>query len=132
MEYLVGLGAEVNAKSDSGWTPLHGAAHGDSLSVAEYLVGLGAAVNAKTDNGSTPLHTAAHRDSLSVAEYLVERGADVNEDERQQHTDNPDFDDSGRPDTHQARLLRRTRGFKERGWSGTEHPLAAASAIAGA
>ena len=76
-EYLVGQGADVNAKNSNGGTPLYEAASWDSLSVVEYLVGQGADVNAKTDSGYTVLHSVA-RGSLSVVEYLVERGADVN------------------------------------------------------
>ena len=78
VEYLVGQGADVNAKWIGGWTVLHTAAFGDSLSVVEYLVGQGLDVNAKNNYGWTVLHAAARYSSLSVVEYLVGQGADVN------------------------------------------------------
>ena len=77
-EYLVGRGADINAKTKRGSTPFHFAAWNDALKVAEYLVGRGADINAKNNYGSTPLHTAAWSDALKVAEYLVGRGADIN------------------------------------------------------
>ena len=77
-EYLVGRGADINAKNNYGSTPLHYAAWKDALKVAEYLVGRGADINATSDDGETPLQIAAWSDALKVAEYLVGRGADIN------------------------------------------------------
>ena len=70
-EYLVGRGADINAKSNDGSTPFHLAARNDALKVAEYLLGRGADINAKNNWDWTPLYDAAWKDNLKVAEYLV-------------------------------------------------------------
>ena len=60
-------GADVNAKDESGWTPLHWAAGTVTVTVsgsagkeiAELLIANGADVNATSNVGITPLHEAA-------------------------------------------------------------------------
>ena len=76
-EFLVGKGAEVDAKDILGETPLHWAAFHGKLDVAEFLVDKGAEVDAKADNGQTPLHEAARDGDLYKAEFLVGKGAEV-------------------------------------------------------
>ncbi|MGL5254295.1 MAG: ankyrin repeat domain-containing protein, partial [Brevinema sp.] len=78
VEYLVGKGADVNAKNQNGDTPLHEAASRGYKEIVEYLVGKGADVNAKNDYGRTPLHGAAINGQKEIVEYLVGKGADVN------------------------------------------------------
>ena len=51
-------GANVNAKNDSGDTPLHWAGFNESAAVIEALLETGADVNAKSDDGNTPLDWA--------------------------------------------------------------------------
>ena len=68
-------GADVNAKDENGWTPLHHAATWDSKEIVELLIAKGADVNAKNDDESTPLHYA---ETKEVAELLIAKGADVN------------------------------------------------------
>jgi len=48
----------VNAKTKTGWTPLHNAATQDDKEIAELLIAKGADVNAKDDDGETPLDQA--------------------------------------------------------------------------
>ena len=48
-------GADVNAKANDGWTPLHWAAWKSHKEIAELLLANGADVNAKNDVGDTPL-----------------------------------------------------------------------------
>ena len=48
-------GADVNAKANDGWTPLHWAAWKSHKEIAELLIANGADVNAKNDVGDTPL-----------------------------------------------------------------------------
>ena len=51
---LIAKGAEVNAKTESGWTPLHWAARNSAAEVAKLLIAKGAEVNAKSEGGRTP------------------------------------------------------------------------------
>ncbi|TNN45425.1 Ankyrin repeat domain-containing protein 53 [Liparis tanakae] len=70
LAYLVELGADVNATSDTGTTPLHLAASEGLLDCAETLVRAGADVWAQDSVGHTPLdlaHIWCHR---KMARYL--------------------------------------------------------------
>ena len=71
-------GADVNAKTDTGWIPLHRAAYWGHKEVAELLVSEGADVNTKNINGWTPLHYAAVVDHKEIVGFLITKGADVN------------------------------------------------------
>jgi len=75
---LLESGADVNAKSNSGSTPLHEACEDGHLELANMLVENGADIRAKKNDGSTPLHSACEDGHLEVAMWLVENGADVN------------------------------------------------------
>tara|TARA_B110000438_G_scaffold166529_1_gene159284 strand:- start:326 stop:799 length:474 start_codon:yes stop_codon:yes gene_type:complete len=69
-------GADVNAKNERRWTPLHIAA---TKEIAELLIAAGADVNATEDwDGETPLHFAAENGHKEIAELLIDNGADVN------------------------------------------------------
>jgi len=81
---LISMGANVNAKEQSGLSPLHLAVTYGNVKVAEILISNGANVNAKEDNGFTPLHiaavaknTAAGR-NIEIAKILISNKADVN------------------------------------------------------
>jgi len=77
-ELLIARGADVNAKSEDGWTPLHSAAGGQK-EIAEFLIENGADVNARRNaNWQTPLHQAALWGSKEIAALLIAKGADVN------------------------------------------------------
>jgi len=67
--------ADVNAKDEFGYTPLHHAAWNAHTEIAGLLITTDADVNAKGDKGSTPLHGAANKE---VVELLIANGADVN------------------------------------------------------
>ena len=62
VEYVKSLilqGADVNTRSERGWTPLHtAAAYKSNVEVLEYLLANGADVNATNDFGETPLNLA--------------------------------------------------------------------------
>lgn len=79
-EVLLDAGADVNALSRTGRTPLHeAAAYASDPAVIEFLVEAGADVNAHDANGYTPLHSAAWfnpRPEITAA--LIAAGADVN------------------------------------------------------
>ena len=69
---LIVHGAKIDAKTVTGWTPLHSATWGNSLSAAELLIGQGADIRAKTENGWTPLDTAIEAEAAE-AEALLRR-----------------------------------------------------------
>ncbi|MDP6679983.1 MAG: ankyrin repeat domain-containing protein, partial [Verrucomicrobiota bacterium] len=71
-------GADVNAKTESGWTPLHEAARSARKEIGELLIAKGAEVNAQGQYMATPLHYAAGEGHKEVVELLIAKGADVN------------------------------------------------------
>jgi hypothetical protein len=75
---LLDEGADVNARTESGYTPLHWAAKFGYTEAASLLLERGADVNARKEDGSTPLSFAAMEGQTETAELLIERGADVN------------------------------------------------------
>ena len=72
---LLEHGADVNARTKLGLTPLHLAlANVESYSLCQLLVKHGADVNAKTDQGLTPVTYARLFNDEVVAEYLRKKG----------------------------------------------------------
>jgi len=74
VRYLVSKGADVNAKTSYGYTPLHFAGH--DIEIVKFLVSKGANIRAKSDGGSTVLHHACAGD-VEAVKFLVSKGADV-------------------------------------------------------
>ena len=77
-EILLAHGADVNAKSDSGYTPLHGAARDAAFERVKVLLEHGADVNAKNSYGSTPLdlaHVKVWWHRRATVKVLLEYGA---------------------------------------------------------
>jgi ankyrin repeat protein len=56
---LLAGGADVNARQQGGWTPLHGAAQQGDTALAEMLLAAGADRGLTNDSGETPAATAA-------------------------------------------------------------------------
>ncbi len=75
---LADRGADVNAKTPGGATPLHDAALKGYEQIAAVLMEHGAQVNARDGYGATPLHDAAMGGHTSLVQLLLDRGADVN------------------------------------------------------
>src|SRR5205085_5329151 len=80
VERLLASGADVNAFSEDGWTPLHLAAFFGHARVAELLLAHGAdtAARSTNPNANTPLHAALAANQKMVAGLLIGHGADVN------------------------------------------------------
>ncbi|KAM9716168.1 ankyrin-3-like [Menidia menidia] len=67
----------VNRTTESGFTPLHIAAHYGNINVATLLLNRGAAVDFKARNDITPLHVASKRGNGNMVRMLLERGAKI-------------------------------------------------------
>ena len=65
---------DMQAKVDTGATPLHFAAHRGHKDVAELLIFKGANVNAQTTGGFTPLYWASYRGHKDIMELLTKHG----------------------------------------------------------
>ena len=76
---LLAAGAEPNARTDDGRTPLHSAASSGDAPMVGTLLQAGADANARTPDGTTPLHSASggSRGTVATVSLLVEAGADV-------------------------------------------------------
>ena len=75
---LIKKGADVNAKNQQGWTRLGFAVTNGDKETTELLIEKGADMNAKDDVGMTPLHVAARKGHKEIAKLLIAEGADVN------------------------------------------------------
>ena len=78
LDSLIEKGADVHAKDNNGWTPLHWASYRGNLKMAQLLIEKGADVNAKNYHGNTPLYWASFKGYLEITQLLIEKGADVN------------------------------------------------------
>jgi ankyrin repeat protein len=86
VQVLLELNADVNAREDTGYTPLHylsvdfysGPKHSQLHNVSRVLLEHGADVNARNNDLSTALHMAAREGWIEVVRVLLEHGADVN------------------------------------------------------
>ncbi|XP_077057600.1 ankyrin-2b isoform X2 [Siphateles boraxobius] len=67
----------VNRTTESGFTPLHIAAHYGNVNVATLLLNRGAAVDFTARNGITPLHVASKRGNTNMVLLLLDRGAQI-------------------------------------------------------
>ena len=73
-------GTDVNAKSYSGSTPLHGAALFGHKEIAELLIDKGADVNARNEDGTTPLDVAINYKQTETADLLRQHGGKTAEE----------------------------------------------------
>ena len=69
---LFEAGAEIEPRSNDGWTPLHSAARWNNDAMASLLLSRGANVNSKTNGNLTPLQLAtSEKEMLAVISVLV-------------------------------------------------------------
>lgn len=78
VQRLLAAGADVNAASETGRTPLYRAALSGRTEVVRVLLAAGADVNAATTSGRTPLHIAISMRRNEVVRVLLDKGANVN------------------------------------------------------
>eukprot|EP00013_Stygamoeba_regulata_P010426 CAMPEP_0177686892 /NCGR_PEP_ID=MMETSP0447-20121125/33818_1 /TAXON_ID=0 /ORGANISM="Stygamoeba regulata, Strain BSH-02190019" /LENGTH=439 /DNA_ID=CAMNT_0019197059 /DNA_START=180 /DNA_END=1499 /DNA_ORIENTATION=- len=89
---LIERGADVNAASACGYTPLHMVCGGMGeesearVDLCKMLILMKAKVNAMSDVEETPLHMAAFRGRLPLVQLLIESGAEPNRKEREGFT----------------------------------------------
>ncbi|XP_077961974.1 ankyrin-2b isoform X41 [Gasterosteus aculeatus] len=67
----------VNRTTESGFTPLHIAAHYGNVNVATLLLNRGAAVDFTARNGITPVHVASKRGNTNMVALLLDRGSQI-------------------------------------------------------
>ena len=70
---LLDEGADVNAQSDGGWTPLHNAAEKGYADVALLLLQEKARVNAETSSRMTALHWCARNGHIDLVRLLMQQ-----------------------------------------------------------
>lgn len=75
---LLAAGADPNALTHEGWTPLMLAVAVGSVITAEELIAAGAGVSCAAYDGTTALHVAATFDQPHTADLLLDEGANVN------------------------------------------------------
>ncbi|XP_050305932.1 protein fem-1 homolog C isoform X2 [Anthonomus grandis grandis] len=84
VELLLDAGANINAVSDSGSTPIRSACFMTHFEVVRYLVQHGAEINTPNFNGGTCLINSVQ--SVKLCHFLLENGADVNAKDIQNKT----------------------------------------------
>jgi uncharacterized protein len=68
----IGAGADVNARNEFRYTPLHEAAASGGPTMVRFLINQGADAHAKTELDETPFHQAQKAGSLTSAAILEE------------------------------------------------------------
>uniref|UniRef100_A0A1B0DQ17 Uncharacterized protein n=1 Tax=Phlebotomus papatasi TaxID=29031 RepID=A0A1B0DQ17_PHLPP len=76
VKLLIGFGANINALSDTGSTPVRSACYMTHVEIVQYLVERGADITKANYNGGTCLINSVQ--SVALCMYLISKGADVN------------------------------------------------------
>lgn len=66
--------ADINARDNFKWTPLHHACHSGQVDLVQFLLENGAEMDAQTINGGTPLMRAIESSREAVVELLISKG----------------------------------------------------------
>ena len=75
---LLEYGAQTNAESKAGFTPLHLGAQEGHMDMSTLLIEHQAQPNYEANNGLTPMHLCAQEDRVNVAAILVKHNAEIN------------------------------------------------------
>lgn len=78
LEFLIDNGANINAISIFGETPLHIAVIGGRLNVVEFLVDKGANISIGNNRGRTPLEEAKRRGNSEIEDFLMRKQNEYN------------------------------------------------------
>lgn len=84
VKLLTRLGADVNAPSDTGSTPVRSACFMTHVDVVYHLVSCGADINKQNTNGGTCLINSVQNDGL--CKFLIQQGAHINAKDIQDKT----------------------------------------------
>jgi len=76
-KYLIEIGADVNAKSERGYTPLNIAVFNQDIDTAKLLIKHGADVNINSSSNSNNLDYSIFRKNTELAKLLLENDADI-------------------------------------------------------
>ena len=68
-------GANVESKTETGYRPIHVAAHFGNLSMIRFLLKHNATIDVKTNQNYTPLHQAAQQGHAHIVSALLEGNA---------------------------------------------------------
>jgi len=77
-QLLLRKNADVSARDDSGWMPIHYVVKNGRIIEMELLIQNGASVNALLEDKETPLHLAAWHNRQAIVKNLLEKGAEIN------------------------------------------------------
>lgn len=77
VDFLLQQGADVNAKTLEGWTPVIQAATAGHLGIVRRLAAQGADLGYQTDVGISALQAAVRRGHVDILAYLLDHGIDV-------------------------------------------------------
>ncbi len=76
---LLEKGANVDARNQDGYSPIHFALRNENVSTAQIFLDHGADVNQSDKHGNTLLHYAAQYKLVDFAYNLIDRGANTNQ-----------------------------------------------------
>ena len=77
VDRCIAAGANIEARHEDGWTPLHHAAWFGTPETVAALLDAGADLEARNGDGFTPLHGAAARGTPETVATLIRAGANI-------------------------------------------------------
>ncbi len=70
-------GANLNAQTINGDSPLHIAANWGKIDIAKFLIQKGAIIDIKNTSGKTPLHNAILEHNVDLVSFFLEKGVNI-------------------------------------------------------